>query len=41
MSTLRLKTALVNYGHTKALIDGHMRSERMALEHIEVSPILF
>lgn len=39
MSTLTLKTALVNYGHTQALLDGRIRSQRVALEHIEVSPI--
>lgn len=37
--SLKLKTALVNYGHTKALIDGELSSQRMDIEHVEVSPI--
>lgn len=37
--SLKLKTALVNYGHTKALIDGELSSQRVDIEHVEVSPI--
>ena len=37
--SLKLKTALVNYGHTKALIDGELSSEQVDIEHVEVSPI--
>ena len=37
--SLKLKTALVNYGHTKALIDGELSSQRVEIEHVEVSPI--
>jgi NMT1/THI5 like protein len=34
-----LKTAIGNYGITRALKDGSVRSERLRLEQIEVSPI--
>ena len=37
--SLKLQTALVNYGHTKALIDGELSSPRVDIEHVEVSPI--
>ena len=37
--SLNLKTALVSYGHTKALIDGEVKSDRVEIEHVEVSPI--
>ncbi len=30
---------MVNYGHVRPLLDGTVQSERVALEHIEVSPI--
>ena len=39
MSALSLQTAIVAYGHTKALIDGTIQSPRVAVEHVEVSPI--
>ena len=37
--SLSLKTALVSYGHTKSLIDGELRSDRVDIDHVEVSPI--
>ncbi len=37
--SLNLKTALVSYGHTKALIAGEVGSEKVEIEHVEVSPI--
>ena len=36
---LNLKTALVSYGHTKSLIDGELSSDRVDIDHVEVSPI--
>jgi 4,5-dihydroxyphthalate decarboxylase len=39
MSALSLTAAMVNYGHVQPLLDGTIQSERVALEHIEVSPI--
>ncbi len=39
MSALSLTAAMVNYGHVGPLLDGTIESERVALEHIEVSPI--
>ena len=39
MPPLTLSVALANYGHTKPLQDGSVASEKVSLEHIEVSPI--
>lgn len=39
MSNLVMRTAIGNYGHTKGLRDGSIRSEKFAMEHIEVSPV--
>lgn len=39
MSALPLTTAMVTYGHTRALKNGTICSERVQLEHVEVSPI--
>jgi 4,5-dihydroxyphthalate decarboxylase len=39
MSALRLMTALATYGHTQPLKDGSLKSERVVLEHVDVSPI--
>ena len=39
MPQLTLSVALANYGHTRALQDGAIGSDKVALEHIEVSPI--
>lgn len=39
LSVLSLKTAVASYGHTTPLIEGTITSEKVALEHIEVSPI--
>ena len=39
MPAVPLTTAIATYGHTKALKDGTIQSERVALEHREVSPI--
>jgi 4,5-dihydroxyphthalate decarboxylase len=37
--SLTLQTALVSYGHTKSLIDGSLRSDKVEIDHTEVSPI--
>ena len=39
MSDLTLKTAIANYGHTKALKDGTTNSERFSMEHFEITPV--
>ena len=39
MPELTLNVAIANYGHTKALQDGSIKSDKVALEHLEVSPI--
>ena len=39
MPAMPLTTAIATYGHTKALKDGTIQSERVVLEHIDVSPI--
>jgi 4,5-dihydroxyphthalate decarboxylase len=39
MSALRLTTAIATYGHTQPLKDGSLQSERVVLEHVDVSPI--
>ena len=39
MPALPLTTAIVTYGHTRALKDGTIHSARVAFEHLEVSPI--
>lgn len=39
MPDLSLQTAMVSYGHTKPLIDGTVKSARVSIEHIQVSPI--
>jgi 4,5-dihydroxyphthalate decarboxylase len=39
MSALSLTAAVATYGHTRPLWDGTISSERVALEHIELSPI--
>jgi len=36
---LVLRTAIGNYGHTKGLKDGTTKSEKIEMEHIEVSPV--
>ena len=37
--SLKLRTALVKYGHTGAVIDGSVRSDKVEIKHVEVSPI--
>jgi len=39
MPALPLTTAIATYGHTKALKDGTIHSERVVFKHVEVSPI--
>ncbi|MBM3225768.1 MAG: ABC transporter substrate-binding protein [Candidatus Tectomicrobia bacterium] len=39
MSTLSLTTAIATYGHTTPLKEGTVPAERIALEHLDVSPI--
>ena len=39
MPAVPLTTAIATYGHTKPLKDGAIQSERVVLEHLEVSPI--
>jgi len=39
MPALPLTAAMVNYGHVRPLLDGTIQSDRVTLEHIEVSPI--
>src|SRR5436309_15892392 len=39
MPAVPLTTAIATYGHTKALKDGTIQSERVVLEHRDVSPI--
>ena len=39
MSDLELRTAIGNYGHTKPIKDGTIKSPRLAMEQIEVSPV--
>ena len=39
MSDLELRTAIGNYGHTKPIKDGTIKSPRFAMEQIEVSPV--
>ena len=39
MSNLVLSTAIGNYGHTKPLKDGSLKSSRFELEHVEISPV--
>ena len=39
MPAMPLMTAIATYGHTRALKDGTIQSERVVLEHIDVSPI--
>jgi len=39
MPAVPLTTAIATYGHTKALKDGTIQAERVALEYLEVSPI--
>ena len=36
---LNLRTALVSYGHTRSLLDGELRSDKLDIDHVEVSPI--
>ena len=38
-SKLILKTAIGSYDHTKALKDGTVQSDRLQLEHVEISPV--
>ena len=38
--TLNLQTATGNYGHTKSIIDGSLNNDKLALEWVEVSPII-
>ena len=40
MTALSLKTAIGNYGHTTPLKDGTVASDRIAMEHVEVSPVI-
>ena len=40
MAALTLKTAVANYGHTKPLKDGTVKSEKITLEHVEVPSIV-
>ena len=39
MPELSLQTAMVNYGYTRPLIDGTVKSDRVDLVHVPVSPI--
>lgn len=39
MPALPLTTAIATYGHTRALKDGTIQSERVVFKHVEVSPI--
>ena len=39
MPAVPLTTAIATYGHTKALKDGTVQSERVLLEHRDVAPI--
>jgi 4,5-dihydroxyphthalate decarboxylase len=39
MANLILRTAIGNYGHTKALKDGTAKSKHFVMEHVEVSPV--
>ena len=39
MPAVPLTTAIATYGHTKTLKDGTIQSERVVLEHRDVSPI--
>src|SRR5688572_8028426 len=39
-STLTLKTAIGGYGHHQALKDGSLNSDRIAFDHVEVTPIV-
>ena len=39
MPELLLQTAMVNYGYTRPLIDGTVKSDRVDLVHVPVSPI--
>src|SRR5262245_42977385 len=39
MPALPLTMAIANYGHTRALKDGTLQSERVVFKHAEVSPI--
>jgi 4,5-dihydroxyphthalate decarboxylase len=38
--TLTLQTATGNYGHTKSIIDGSLNNDKLALDWVEVSPII-
>src|SRR6266571_4391736 len=40
MPDLKLKTAIGNYGHVRALKDGTLRPRDIELEHVEVEPII-
>ena len=40
MTDLKLKTAIGNYGHVRALKDGTLRPRDIELEHVEVEPII-
>jgi 4,5-dihydroxyphthalate decarboxylase len=40
VADLKLKTALGNYSHVKALKDGSTSSPRLEFEHVEVEPII-
>lgn len=40
MPELSLKTAVGTYGHTMPLKDGTIASEQVALDHVEISPII-
>ena len=40
MPALTLKTAIGNYGHTTPLKDGSVASDQIAMEHIEVNPVI-
>jgi 4,5-dihydroxyphthalate decarboxylase len=37
---LNLQTATGNYGHTKSIIDGSLNNDKVALDWVEVSPII-
>ena len=37
---LSLQTATGNYGHTKSIIDGSLNNEKLALDWVEVNPII-
>ena len=39
MPELSLQTAMVNYGYPRPLIDGTVKSDRIDLVHVPVSPI--